>query len=312
MQHSALDAAAPVLQEMCEMIHALGKGLRVEQMHKESAPGQFEIVLGHLPALEAADGLLLAKQAIVAVAQRHGLRASFLPKLAAEQAGSGCHVHLSVWRSCPDNTLLSTCHLPPRELEGGLAELVQRHGAGLLTHAHFRRFVGGVVAHLPSLMCFTTPTPNSFRRLQPSAWAGCHAIWGFGNKEAPVCVPLVAPSKGLFSNFEFKLCDGTANPHVALAALLAAGMVGIDCGIEPPPPTQVDPGASPPGVAAPRRLPQTFAEAKAHLVAAERSPLRAMLGEDFVQCHLAVREAEWAKLGPQSLEEEARLLFDRY
>ena len=72
--HSALDAAMPILQEMVEAIHALGKGARVEQVHKESAPGQFEIVLGHLPALEAADQLLLAKQAIVAVSQRHGLR----------------------------------------------------------------------------------------------------------------------------------------------------------------------------------------------------------------------------------------------
>lgn len=86
------------------------------------------------------------------------------------------------------------------------------------------------------------------------------------------------------------------------------GLVGIDQKLELPPPTQSDPGLS---GAAPR-LPQTFAEAKSHLMAAERAPFRALLGEELVQAHVAVREAEWAKLGPLSIEEEVKLLLDRY
>lgn len=204
-------------------IHSLG--LRVEQVHKESAPGQFELVLQHLPALQAADGLLLAKQAIVVVAHRHKLRASFLPKVSPGEAGSGCHVHLSVWKQGQGN--LSTCALGAGALEGlDLEGLVQQHGNGLLSGA-FQHFLAGVHAHLPSIMCFTTPTPNSFRRLQPSTWSGCFAIWGFGNKEAPLCIPVGAStnSESLFTNFELKLCDGTANPHIALTALIAAGNV---------------------------------------------------------------------------------------
>lgn len=208
----------PVLQDMCAAIHALG--LRVEQLHKESAPGQFEIVLGHLPALEAADGLLLAKQAIAAIAHRHGQRASFLPKMAAEHAGSGCHMHLSLWSVDGQNR--STCELGLGDV-ASLVDVLQRLGHELLVGPTFRSFLAGVHAHLPSLMCFTTPTPNSFRRLQPSAWAGCFGCWGFANKEAPICIPVVSPGKGLFTNFELKLLDGTANPHVALAAVLAAG-----------------------------------------------------------------------------------------
>ena len=83
--------------------------------------------------------------------------------------------------------------------------------------------------------------------------------------------------------------------------------MGINQQLELPPPTQSDPALS--GTAP--RLPQTFAEAKAHLMAAERAPFRAVLGEELVQAHVAVREAEWAKLGPLSVEEEVKLLRDR-
>lgn len=216
----------PVLQDMCAAIHALG--LRVEQLHKESAPGQFEIVLGHLPALEAADGLLLAKQAIVAIAHRHGLRASFLPKLTAGHAGSGCHMHLSLWSLDGQNQSTSEFVLGNAK---NLVEVLQGVGHELLIGSTFRPFLAGVHAHLPSVMCFTTPTPNSFRRLQPGAWAGCFACWGFANKEAPICIPLVSPGKGLYTNFELKLFDGTANPHVALAAVIAAGTCGGGMGL---------------------------------------------------------------------------------
>lgn len=89
----------------------------------------------------------------------------------------------------------------------------------------------------------------------------------------------------------------------------ATGLVGIDQALQLPPPTQCDP-ASLPGSAP--RLPQDFAEAKAHLMGPERAPFRALLGEDMVQCHLAVRQGEWERLGPLSLEEEVKLLFDRY
>lgn len=89
----------------------------------------------------------------------------------------------------------------------------------------------------------------------------------------------------------------------------ATGIVGIEQGLQLPPPTQCDPALLP--GSAPR-LPQDFAEAKAHLMGRERAALRALLGEDMVQCYLAVRQAEWERLGPLSLEEEVSLLFDRY
>ncbi len=309
----------PILQEMVEAIHALGKGARVEQVHKESAPGQFEIVLGHLPALEAADQLLLAKQAIVAVSQRHGLRASFLPKMTADQAGTGCHMHLSMWSSGGGGAQasLSTCSLPQAALRKVLsldALLDLLDGGAQVFHPRFEHFLAGIFAHVPGLMCFTTPTPNSFRRVASrSAWAGGFVIWGFGNKEAALCIPQAAPSQGLFTNVEFKVMDGTANPHVALAAVIGAGLVGVQHAFRLQEPTQCDPAAIAPRTnPGPRQLPSTFAEAKAQLMQDRMDRLRALLGRDFVRCHLAVREAEWAKLSPLSLDEEVEMLRERY
>lgn len=325
----AFDKAASFLEDLCETLQELG--LTVEQLHKESAPGQLEIVLGHLPVILAVDGLLFAREAIVAVAHRHKQRVTFLPKYMAGHAGNGCHVHLSLWRDgCNLLRPPGLVHIQPalETLDDVLRVYGGAEGEGvLLLDGTFRHFLGGLQALLPALMCFTTPTPNSFRRLQPGAWAGAFQGWGIGNKEAPIRLPVQSLAEGLFTNFEVKLCDATANPYLAVAALLSAGLVGCDeaaaaskDGSLPnpmllPPPLDKDPGQLSPAERAHlgiKALPKDWSEAKDCLMGPEAAPLREYLGAEIVQACVATRESEWAKLGSLSLEEEVALLFDRY
>ena len=323
----AFDEAASFLQDVCATLHELG--VAVEQMHKESGPGQFEVVLGHLPVMEAVDGLLFAREAIVAVAQRHKRRITFLPKYMAGHAGNGCHVHLSLWR---DGRNLMT---PPGLLKttpslSTLDDVLEKYGSAegmLLLDETLRSFLGGLQALLPALMCFTTPTPNSFRRIQPGAWAGAFQGWGIGNKEVPLRLPVQSLEEGLFTNFEVKLCDATSNPYISVAALVSAGLVGLEAAARTtkdklipnpmllPPPLNVDPGQLSLGERTQRgirALPKDWEEAKACLMGQEAAPLRELLGADMVQACVATRESEWAALRGISLEKEAVLLFDKY
>lgn len=138
-------------------------------------PGQFELALSHAPALQAADNLLFALEGVSAVASKHGLVASFLPKLFPEEAASGRHCHFSLWRG--DTNLLAheaasapaaagTAAPPPGQGDAGVQGLAPDGEA----------FLAGVLKHLPALMLFTTPSPNSYRRLAPHCWAGAFQV----------------------------------------------------------------------------------------------------------------------------------------
>ncbi|EIE21810.1 glutamine synthetase/guanido kinase, partial [Coccomyxa subellipsoidea C-169] len=237
-QTSAFDAAAPGMTNLqllhkpkllinfssqpsyaMHIVEALEElGMPVEQLHAEAAHGQFEVVTTHDDALQAADGVLLAREAITSVAAKHGLVASFLPKLNAMQAGSGQHLHISLWKD-------------GRNLVEGFET-----GAGSMAEA----FLAGILSHLPALQAFTVPSPNSYERLKPGCWSGAFQVWGVNNKEAPIRLCTLAD--GSSRDFEFKALDATANPHMALAAIMVAGLQGVKEKAILPPPLQIDPG----------------------------------------------------------------------
>lgn len=128
------------------------QGLVVQQYYPESGPGQHELSVSPADGVAAADHQLLVRQTVHGVAARHGLRATFVPKPFPEFAGSGCHLHLSLWR------------------EGRNAFYAPDDPLRLSPLAY--RFIGGLLHHLPALMAVTTPSVNSCRRLQPGMWAG--------------------------------------------------------------------------------------------------------------------------------------------
>jgi glutamine synthetase len=209
-----------------DLISALeAQGIPLEQAMPEYGPGQQEISVSHGPALTAADRQLWVKETAKAVAARHGLAASFAPKPWPDLVGSGAHIHLSLWDNADGSNLF---HEPTADY--GLSETG-------------RRFVAGILAHLPALAALTCPTVNSYRRLQPHAWAAAFVCWGYDNREAAVRVP--SPFWGReqgTSNIELKTVDNACNPYLALGALLAAGLDGIARSLDPGAPLDVDPG----------------------------------------------------------------------
>ncbi|WP_109004266.1 glutamine synthetase family protein [Streptomyces rishiriensis] len=250
------------------------QGVGVEQIHPEYAPGQFEISVGALDPVAAADRSVLVRQTIRAVALRHGLRVSFSPAVLARGVGNGGHVHLSAWR---EGVNLHT---------GG----ERRHGMT----ADAEAFAAGVLARLPALTAVTAPSPASYLRLKPSQWAGVFTAWGLETRECALrLVRGTAGRRTEQANLEVKPVDLAANPYLALGCLIAAGLAGLTSGAALPEETRGDPvrlDAEEAAARSVRRLPASLAEA----VAAFRGDevLRAALGPVLADAVTAVRQGE--------------------
>jgi glutamine synthetase len=237
---------------------------------------------------------VLVRQTIRAVAQRHGLQVSFAPAVLARGVGNGGHLHLSAWRD-------------GRNLHAG--------GDGRLgMTAEAEGFLAGIVEQLPALAALLTPSPSSYLRMQPSHWAGVFAAWGHENRETAVrAVTGSVGHRDLAANLEIKSADLAANPYLAFAGVLAAGLDGMRRGLRPGPPVSGDPAGLDPAELAERgirRLPESLADA---LVAFEKSGLlRETLGDVLADAVLAVRRGEQARvehLTPEGIAEAYRWVY---
>jgi glutamine synthetase len=286
----AMDLHRQVIDEIAEAL--VEQGILVEQYYPKSGPGQQEISILYAKALSAADQQIAFRETIRAIALQHHLKASFLPKIFADKAGSGCHLHLSIWQ---DGQNL----LPNPEAPGELSEIA-------------RRFIAGILHHLPGLMALTTPSTNSYRRIQPHYWSGAFRCWGMDNREAAVRVPS-NPEEMSPTHFELKTVDASANPYLALGAVIAAGLDGVRHCFELGEPVTVDPGDLSESERSDRgieRLPINLGESIEQL-SGDRVLLDA-LGAELAQAYLAVRKAEWEAMKDLELEEEVKLLLERY
>lgn len=268
------------------------QGMTVEQYYPESGPGQQELSMGYTVALEAADQQILFRETVRAVAGQHQGRASFAPKPFPDQAGSGCHLHLSLWR---DGKNL----MPDADHPGRLSSLAQH-------------FVAGILAHLTALMAITTPSVNSYRRIRPHCWSGAFRCWGLDNREAAVRVPTF-PEPPSPTQIELKTMDASANPYLALGAVIAAGLDGVRQGLPLAEPVQEDPGdldESARRIRGIDALHQSLDSAIADLET--DTVLLEALGSDLAAAYLAVRRMEWETMKDWGLEREIELLADRY
>lgn len=284
----SMDQQQAVVDELTKAL--VQQGLQVEAYYPESGPGQQELSIRYASALAAADRQLIFRETTRAIVLRHGLRASFLPKLFANSAGSGAHLHLSLWRE-------------------GRNVTADRHGVGGLSREG-RAFLAGILEHLPSLVAITAPTPNSYRRLQPRCWAGGYRVWGMDNREAALRV--IGGVEGS-TNWEIKAVDATCNPYLALGATIVCGLDGMARDLELPEPVNVDPGALQEAQRQQRgieALPASLGEALVYLE--KNKVLQEGMGENLFRSFVAVRRAEWLALKEKSLEEEVKLLWERY
>ena len=269
-----------------ELLRALAaQGVEVAQFHPEYAAGQLEISVAAESPMAAADTTVLVRSTIRAVAARHGLRVSFAPCVIAGRVGNGGHVHLSVSRE-------------GRNLMCGGEGRYGLTGEG-------EAFIAGILARLPALLAIGAPSVGSYLRLVPSQWAGVFGCWGRENREA--AVRLITGSVGdqaESANVEVKCVDLSANPYLLLAALLAAGLAGVERSATLPEPVDVDPASwsdeeqAAHGVA---RLPQRLDEAVAAFVA---DPVLAeVFGPELTDTVVAVRRAEIERFAGADPEE---------
>ncbi|MGH3919831.1 MAG: glutamine synthetase [Pseudonocardiaceae bacterium] len=252
-------------------------GVPVNQLHAEYGPAQVELSIGASDPVTAADRQLLARQTVHAAARAHGLRACFAPLFTAAGVGNGWHLHTSAWRG-GRNLLAGDARRGPGP-----------DGAGWL---------GGLLRDLPALAAITAPSVPSLSRLRPGYFAGAYRFWGVENREAPLrYIPGSELLGAGHANVELKVSDASANPYLALAAVIAAGVAGLRDGADPGEPIQIDPGGwSEPDRAARglAHLPATPAEQEAALTGSTR--LTAVLGEQLLGAFVAVRrsDAAWA------------------
>jgi glutamine synthetase len=226
------------------------------------------------------------------VASRHGLIGSFLPKIFEDKAGSGCHLNFSLWRKGKNISG------DPQQSNGISSE------AGA--------FIAGVLDHLPALCALTIPSRNSYRRIRPHFWAGAFRAWGTQNREAAVRI-CKNPQGTRADRIEYKVSDASANPYVALGGLIAAGLDGLQRRLKLPQEVALDPGLIPEADRTARGidpLPHNLGEAIDALRKDE--VLLQALGEALAASFIAVRQSEWETLKDMVLEEEVKLLVERY
>jgi glutamine synthetase len=261
----ALMRRYPLISELLEAMQQLGWG--PYQADHEDANGQFELNWTFADALTTADRHAFFRVMVRSLAERHGFSASFQPKPFRELTGNGCHLHLSLWDAAGANLF----HDPGGEK--GLSALAYRFLAGLLEHA-------------PALCAITNPTPNSYERLGGSSttsgatWSPAWISYGGNNRTHLVRIP---DSHRL----ELRLADGDASPYLLQAAVLAAGLDGIERALDPGPRSDANLYTDPPRGSSARALPANLPAALEAFSA--DTLLRQALGEPFCQAYERLR-----------------------
>ncbi|MCG8637648.1 MAG: glutamine synthetase family protein [Desulfobacterales bacterium] len=270
----------------------IAQDIEVESYYPEAGPGQQEVNIRHAEALQAADRQVCYRETARGVACRHDYIASFLPKIYEDKAGSGCHINFSLWR---DGKNISS--------DPGRADGLSRECAA---------FMAGILDRLPALCALTIPSKTSYRRIRPHFWAGAFRAWGTQNREAALRVCRDRAGRRA-DRVEYKTADATANPYLALGAIIAAGMDGIRRDLPLPEEVLVDPGLIPEKERSKRGidlLPRNLGEAIDSLE--KDDLLLPAMGKSLAQSFTAVRRHEWENLKDAGLEEEVELLLERY
>jgi glutamine synthetase len=259
-----------VIAEICD--HMLSLGWAPYQNDHEDANGQFEMNWGFDDALITADRHSFFKFMVKSIAEKHGLRATFMPKPFPQLTGSGCHVHLSIWD------------------RGGAKNTFADDGNELGLSSQGYHFLGGIMAHATGMAAITNPTVNSYKRINAprtvsgATWSPNSITWTGNNRTHMVRVP--GPGR-----FELRLADGAANPYLLQAAILAAGMDGIATNADPGKRYDIDMYAEGHKVKGAPKLPLNLLDA---LRAFEKDRgLRASLGEAFSASYLKLKQQEW-------------------
>ncbi len=267
---SALMRRYDVISEICDCMISLGWG--PYQNDHEDANGQFEMNWDFDDALVTADRHVFFKYMVKAIAEKHGLRATFMPKPFSNLTGNGCHAHVSVWDKAGKKNLFHNA----------------RDEMGLSKTAY--QFLGGVLHNADALAAVFNPTVNSYKRIDAqvttsgATWSPNAITYGGNNRTHMVRVPDAG-------RFELRLMDGAANPYLLQAGVLAAGLDGVANNRDPGKPLDINMYTEGHKVKNVRRLPSNLLDA---IRVFEKSKvLRAGLGDDLVDSYAKLKHQDW-------------------
>ncbi len=261
-----------VIREICDGMLKLGWG--AYQNDHEDANGQFEMNWTFDDALVTADRQAFFKYMTKAIAEKHGYRATFMPKPFAQLTGNGCHIHLSAWDGEGQQNLF---HDPTGEL--GLSALGYE-------------FIGGVLHSAEALCALTNPTVNSYKRINAPAttsgatWSPNTISYTGNNRTHTIRIPEAG-------RFEFRLADGAVNPYLLPAALIAAGLDGLRCRRDPGPRYDNNAYTDPLPQGTVKVLPTNLLDALRYLEADEILPQT--LGQSFTSAYLKLKYQTWCE-----------------
>ena len=265
-------------------------GFVVEASHHEAAPAQHEIDFKYDEALETADNIMTFKLAVKTVAKRHGLHATFMPKPKFESSGSGMHISMTL-RKYGENIFAD--YDDPK---------------GLSLEAYY--FIGGILAHIKGMTAITNPLVNSYKRLVPGFDAPTSITWSDNRRTHLVGVP---SGRGTDTRIELRCPDPSANPYLAIAVCLMAGLDGIRNRIMPPQSSELNFAALSPaeirksGI---EQLPATLYEALNELKADDF--IQIVLGERVCEKYIESKEKEWDEYKSQVTNWEIEQYLYRY
>jgi glutamine synthetase len=284
------DLAQEVRQDMVDALEAFG--ISVEAAHHEVAAGQHEIDFEYSDALTTADNAVTFKFALKAIAQQHGLYATFMPKPIFGINGSGMHTHQSLFSIEKQRNAFAD-----PDATYGLSELARSYMAGILAHA---RGMAAVLA----------PTVNSYKRLVPGYEAPTYITWGRTNRSALIRVPMISPGKSIEgTRAEVRCPDPSSNTYLAFAVMIAAGLDGVEKGLELADPVEeslFEMDAARVAEKGIRELPGTLGEAIDEL---EADPVVCeALGDHVLGHYVDAKRAEWDEYRTQVTQWE----IDRY
>ncbi|MGB1510748.1 MAG: type III glutamate--ammonia ligase [Paracoccaceae bacterium] len=262
-----------VIREICDYMLELGWG--PYQNDHEDANGQFEMNWEFDDALKTADKHSFFKFMAKSVAEKHGLRATFMPKPIEGLTGNGCHAHISVWDGA--GSAAKTNVFADDAMDLGLSQ------SG-------RHFLGGIMKHASALAAITNPTVNSYKRINAprtmsgATWAPNTVTWTSNNRTHMVRVP--GPGR-----FELRLPDGAANPYLLQAVIIAAGLDGLSTNADPGKRYDIDMYAEGHKVRGATRLPLNLLDALREFN--KNKGLKSMLGDEFSAAYLKLKHQEW-------------------
>jgi glutamate---methylamine ligase len=274
-----------VITEICDAMLSLG--WEAYQNDHEDANGQFEMNWTYDHALITADRHVFFKFMAKTIAEKHGLRATFMPKPFLGLTGTGCHSHVSLW--------------------DGATNLFEDESGELGVSALGYNFIGGIIEHADALTAILNPTVNSYKRINAprttsgATWAPNTVTYSGNNRTHMVRIPEAG-------RFEMRLADGATNPYLLQAGILAAGLDGITKKIDPGPRLDINMYTDGHLVKDAKRLPLNLLDA---LRAFENSAtLKAALGESFVTSYTKLKHAEWNEYAAHLSQWERQATLD--